>query len=103
MKHHGWSTNGQTLDPSATMVVMQATARPEGHWPRVEAMQRRRRRERGLWNAVLGAAVMLATWAAWALVAALLTGCSATWTRLPDPKPGVSAYKVEVRWGLEVP
>jgi hypothetical protein len=34
------------------------------------------------------------------LVLAALEGCSAIWTRLPDPAPGVARYDVRIEWGL---
>jgi hypothetical protein len=98
-----YSTKANQLDANLTAIAMLARAHPEAHYVQVRAWEAKRRWQRAWWDALLGAVVLMATWAAWALVAALLAGCSATWTRLPDPKPGVSAYKVEVRWGLELP
>lgn len=60
----GWEDT-RTLDAGKTMVVFQALARPEGHWPRVEAMQRRRRRERHLATAIVGMLLTLAVVGLW--------------------------------------
>jgi hypothetical protein len=98
-----WDTRSNQLDANLTAIALRARAHPEAHYVQVRAWERDRRRRRTIADALLGAALMLATWALWALVATLLAGCSAHWSRLPDPQPGVTAYKVEVRWGLEVP
>ena len=71
MSAPGWRTDRITLDPSAVMLTMQARARPDGHWVRVQQMEARRRRRRAWANAVLGAVVLGATLALVSLALAL--------------------------------
>src|SRR5262245_49798168 len=66
-----WDTKRNQLDANLTAIALQARANREGHYVQVRAWEQDRRRERVLWDAVLGATLMLLAWGLWYLAAAI--------------------------------